>query len=262
MGSEDIEMELWEHVEELIIRLRRAFLAWFIATILVAVAPASLLSIPPKLSFSSGSDYKTIVQWVIEYVKESVAPSNVQLIAGTWTSAFSLYFNAAALLGFIIALPFIAYEIYAFVRPALYPEEKSMAFKLSISFILLFLLGASIAYFVVIPATLRILTYFINAIGATPIFYVDDFYNFIFMSVAIVGLVFTFPIWVYILVEIGLIDHTDLTENRKNFIVGVMIATAILTPDPTPFSMLVLSIPLIVLYELSILVAKRVEYVV
>ncbi len=260
MEEEDVEMELWEHLEELILRLRKALIAWIVTMIFVSFAPASLLQYPPQFNANFTSNYKTIVQGVIEYVLENLAPSGVQLIAGTWTGAFSLYFNAAALLGFIIALPYISYQIYAFVKPALYPEERAAAIKFSLSFFLLFLLGASIAFFVVIPATLRILIYFIWAVGATPIFYADEFYNFIFMSTIMVGLVFTFPCLVYILVKIGMIDHTDLTDNRKNFIVGVLLATAILTPDPTPFSMIVLSVPLIILYEISIIVAKRVEY--
>jgi len=260
MANEDVEMEIWEHLEELIYRLRRALISWIIATMFVAVAPDSLLDMPPKLNISMSGNYRTIVQAVIEYVRERTAPTGVQLIAGTWTGAFSLYFNAAALIGFILALPVITYEIYAYVKPALYPEERGAAIKFALSFLVLFMIGVSIAFFVVIPATLRILTYFIGAIGATPVFYADEFYNFIFMSTIIIGLVFTFPCEVYILVKIGLIDHTDLADNRKNFIAGVFIATAILTPDPTPFSMLILSIPLIILYEISIIVAKRVEY--
>ncbi len=260
MSEEDVEMELWEHVGELIIRLRRALIAWFSAMVFISIAPASLMQYPPRIDLSISGNYKTIVQWFIEYVKSYTAPPNVQLIAGTWTSAFSLYFNAAALLGFIFTLPYIAYEIYGFVKPALYPEEKSAALKFAISFIVLFIIGGSISFFIVVPATLRILTYFIGAVGATPIFYVDDFYNFIFLSTAAIGVMFTFPNWIYIMVKIGLIDHTDLKENRRNFIAGVFIFTAIITPDPTPFSMLILSLPLIVLFEISIIVAKRVEY--
>lgn len=260
MAEEDVEMELWEHIEELIIRLRKSLIAWIIAMIFVSVAPSSILINPTKIDFSFSKNYKTIVQSVIEYVLKETAPSGVQLIAGTWTGAFSLYFNAAALLGFVISLPYIAYQIYAFVKPALYPEERASAIKFSLAFITLFLMGAAIAFFIVIPATLKILVYFIWAVGATPIFYADEFYNFIFLSTIMVGLVFTFPCLVYILVKIGIIDHTDLKDNRKNFIVGVLIATAILTPDPTPFSMLVLSMPLIILYELSIVIAKRIEY--
>ncbi len=80
------------------------------------------------------------------------------------------------------------------------------------------------------------------------------------MSIVVTGLAFTFPCFVNILVILGVIDHTDLTENRRNFVALVFIVTAILAPDPTPFSMTVLSVPLIILYEISIYVAKRVEY--
>lgn len=261
MTSEvDMEMELWEHVEELVERARKIIIAWFTAMIFVAFAPSSLLKYPPSLNLDFNSNYETIVGAFIEYVKQQTAPPNILLIAGTWTGSIELYFNAAMLLGFIIALPVIAYEIYAFVKPALYPEEKSAAFKFAASFIFLFVLGALISFYIVIPVTLRILTYFIDMIGAQPMFFVDDYYNFIFLSTILIGLVFTFPNWVYILVKIGLIDHEDLVGNRKNFILGVSIVTAILTPDPTPFSMLIISIPLIVLYEISIYVAKKAEY--
>ena len=257
---EDMELDIWEHIDELVRRARIIILAWFTTMAFVAFAPASLLRYPPSFDFDINANYNTIVGAFIEYVKENTAPQGITLIAGTWTGSIELYFNASALLGFIIALPIIAYEIYAFVKPALYPEEKSAAAKFALSFIALFIMGALISFYAVIPVTLRILTYFIGMIGAEPIFFVDDFYNFIFLSTVIIGLVFTFPNWVYILVKIGLIDHRDLSSNRRNFILGVSIVTAVLTPDPTPFSMLIISIPLIALYEISIYVAKKAEY--
>ncbi len=259
-GYVDEEKEFWEHVEEMVYRARVALISWLVAMIFVAVAPVSILSWPP--SFDLSTNYVTIVSAFIRYVREVAGPSNSTLIAGSWSGSLDLYFNAAALLGLILAFPIISYEIYAFVRPALYPEERSAAIKFTLSFIFLFSIGAAIAFYIVVPVTLRILTYFIDLLGAQPIFFIDDYYNFIFLSVVVVGFVFTFPNWVYILVKIGLIDHTDLVENRKNFVVGVAIATAILTPDPTPFSMLILMIPLLVLYEVSIIVAKKAEYIV
>jgi len=254
--SVDEEKEFSEHLEELVYRLRICFFTWIAATGVFSFAPLSLFSIPPKFT---SSDYVPIVQYLMNKIREDLLPEGVVLIAGTWVDPIWVYFMAAAILGLLVSLPVISYEIYAFVKPAIYPHEKKIALIFILAFIGLFTLGAIIAYFIILPVTFRILMFFVYSIGATPLFFLGEFYNFVFFGVTVTGLVFTFPCVVALLAIAGLVDQKTLKENRPYAILGIFVAAAVFTPDPTPFSMLVLSIPLTILYEISVLIAGKLE---
>lgn len=250
------EKEFSEHLEELVYRLRICFFTWIITTGILSFVPLSLFSFPPKLT---SSEYVPLVQYLMNKIREDLLPEEVVLIAGTWLDPIGVYFIAAALLGFLASLPIISYEIYAFVKPAIYPHEKKISVIFITSFLILFTLGATIAYFFILPVTFRILMFFVYSIGATPLFFLGEFYNFVFFGVLVTGLVFTFPCVVALLTMAGIIDQETLKENRPYAILAIFVATAVFTPDPTPFSMLVLSVPLTILYEISVWVAGRLE---
>lgn len=252
----DEEREFIEHVEELIYRLRIVFFTWLIATLVFGFAPTSWFQNPPEWV---PTNYTPIVEAFIAQIKEDMLPEGVILYTGTWTAPIVLYFTAAAIIGLMFAAPVLAYEIYVYVRPAIYPQEKKYLIGFILAFIGLFALGAAIAYWVVLPATFQILLIFVYRAGASPLFSIDDFYGFVFFGIVTVGLVFTFPVVIALLTLSGAVDKEILVENRRNAIFLIFAATAIFTPDPTPFSMLILAVPLTALYEISVWVAGKLE---
>ncbi len=252
------ERDLWSHTEELIQRLRISFFAWLIATFLIGFFPTNLLRNPLSLNLNT-TGYIPLVQLMINTMQRDLLPPGIELIAGTWFDPFWIYFLASSLLGLIFSSPVIAYEIYAFINPALYPHERKYLSYFVISFVGLFALGAIIAYKFIVPITFKVLLFFVYGSGASPLFNMGDFYSFIILAIVIVGLVFTFPVVVSLLVSLGIITQETLKKNRKTVLAAIFIATAVFTPDPTPLSMLVLAIPLTVLFEGTVLIAGRIE---
>lgn len=252
--SEDEELSIWDHVQELSSRLRRIMVALIITMMIVMSLPADLEKII-KLDFS---DYTLLVSKIIEMLQEAVLPEGVTLIAFNWLDSFYIYVMIAFTISFIICLPYVATQVYAFLAPAIYENEKKGLIVFVSMFVLLFLLGVSYAYFILIPATFRVLYQFVYQTRVMPFYSVKDFFDIISFGLVGSGLFYTFPLVIYTLVVIDIIMVDDLRRMRKQLFLGLAIVTAFLTPDPTPVSMLLMTIPFYILYELTIIILSRI----
>jgi sec-independent protein translocase protein TatC len=245
MSEREEGQRLQEHLEELLIRARRALIA-----ILAGMAIASL--VPVRLNPS----YDTLVSGLIWRVERDLLPEGVTLMASTWTGVVLTYFYAALLLGFLLASPVVAYEVYRYVEPALYPHEKSRLTWFVASFIGLLALGMAFSYFLLLPYTYRFLLKFAELVGAKPFFTVDDFLSFTVLFMLAVGLTFTFPVVTTLLVKLGVITPETLTSRWREIVAAIFIVAAVVTPDVSGVTMLMLAAPITALYALAVVVAK------
>jgi sec-independent protein translocase protein TatC len=116
------------------------------------------------------------------------------------------------------------------------------------------MLGLAYAYYVLVPATFTVLYKFVYQTGVMPFYSVKDFFELIAFGLFGSGLFYTFPLVLYLLVKVDLIMVSDLKSLRRHIFVALSFITAIITPDPTPVSMLLMTIPFYILYELTILI--------
>ena len=249
------EKPIWDHLDELAKRLRRILFSVVVATILIASLPADL----DRLVKLDLSNYRPMISAVIEVIQNKLLPDEVNLIAFTWLDTFYIYIIVAVALGSLASLPVIAYEIYQFVSPALFHHERKSVFSFVAAFSILFSMGAIYAYFILLPTTFKILLRFVYQTRIAPLFSVRDFFNIVAFGLLGSGLFYTFPLLIFVLVKLDLIDIQTLRDNRKQIFVGLLVVTAILTPDPTPFSMLLMVIPFYLLYELTIQIVSRMK---
>ena len=177
-------------------------------------------------------------------------------MASTWAGVILTYFYSALLLGFLLASPMVAYEVYRYVEPALYPHEKGYLTWFAASFTGLFALGVAFSYYVLIPYTYRFLLRFADFVGAKPFFAVDDFLAFTALVMLAVGLSFTFPVVTTLLVKLDVITPETLTSRWREAVVAVFIIAAVVTPDVSGITMLMLAAPITALYALAVAVAK------
>jgi len=251
--SEGAERPIWEHLDELAKRLRRILFSVAVATIGISVVPADLAQLS-KLDFSN---YRPMISAVIEAIQNKLLPEGVSLIAFTWLDTFYIYVIIAVALGSLVSLPIIAHEIYQFVSPALFSHERKLILSFIGAFSILFSVGASYAYFILLPTTFQVLLRFVYQTRIAPFFSVRDFFNIVALGLLGSGLFYTLPLLIFILVKFDLIEIQTLRDNRKHIFVGLLIFTAIITPDPTPFSMLLMVIPFYLLYEITIQILGR-----
>ena len=253
----DKEMTIWEHILELSMRLRVIIYSIFISTIVFMVAPGdlSVFENPGELLVA----YKPLVVVFLEIVRSQVLPPDVTLIGSELTSGIELYLIVSILLGIMVSMPVIAYEIYKYVDPALYPHERRVIYPFMTSFLGLFIAGSIFGYFLLVRLMIVALLKFIEFVGGEKVIRVLDFYQLVFMTVLLTGLVFTLPAIFVLLVRFGILSTTLVTRNRRYIYVALYIVTAIITPDGGVFANVILLAPMIALLEAAVLIAKRYE---
>jgi sec-independent protein translocase protein TatC len=159
------------------------------------------------------------------------------------------------LVAFVIALPIVLYQIWAFVAPGLYQHEKKLVGPLVGSSYTLFLCGMAFAYFVVFPTIFRVMAHYNAPLGAEMTTDIDNYLSFVLTMFLAFGVTFEVPIVVVLLVRMNILTIKKLKEIRPYVIVGAFVISAVVTP-PDVFSQLILAIPLIVLYEAGIIAAR------
>lgn len=166
-----------------------------------------------------------------------------------------LYMQIAIMVGIIISIPNIFYQFWQFISPALHKREKKYILSIVIFSSICFLLGIAFAYFVMLPLALKFAAQF----GSTAIknqFAIDEYMSIIISVMLTAGLVFELPMISFFLSKLGILKPSFMRKYRKHAFVIIIIAAAFLTPGTDPVSQIILAVPLVVLYEISILISK------
>jgi sec-independent protein translocase protein TatC len=171
------------------------------------------------------------------------------------SEAVMIQFKAALFVGMILAMPVIVYEIWMFIAPGLYPREKKVVRPIFWSMTFLFLIGAGFAYGVVLPLGLPILKKFTDGMGLQIMWSLGSCSSFSILMMIGFGVGFQLPLIMAVLAMLGVIDHKMLSKNRSIAVVLILIISALLTP-PDGLTMILMSGPLWILYEASILAAR------
>jgi len=174
------------------------------------------------------------------------------------TEPFVTTFTVAGYAALLLALPFILYQAYAFVLPAFSPRERRVALPLMLLVPVLFISGVAFGYFVALPRAVNFLQNF-NDDNFDILIRAADYYKFSVILLALIGLMFQIPVGVLAVTRLGIISAKQLAKNRGYVILGIAIVAAVATPTPDPVTMLVAMAPLVVLFELSVILARIFE---
>ncbi len=181
-------------------------------------------------------------------------PEGTRLIATNVFSPFLVPLKITLMAGFLFALPYVLYQVWAFVAPGLYTHEKRMVVPLVVSSTLLFFLGVAFCYFIVIPGLTKFIVAMSPAsVNAAPD--IEQYFGTVLTLFLVFGISFEVPVAVVVLLRIGVITVEQLRKWRGYFIVGSFIVAAVVTP-PDVISQLALAIPMCILYEIGILVGQ------
>lgn len=254
-------MTFLEHTEELLYRLRIILISVIASGFFVAFWPLDIrkLFATALTPFKASLEYTPLASVIMRRMARDLLPEGASLIAGGLLDTAYAYLMVAMLIGVILSSPIIAYELYKFFNPALYPHERRYATYVIVSFVSLFAFGVFLAYQTILPITFRILMWFIESAAALPLINLRDFVNMVLSLILGVGLLYTVPIYLVLLVDRGILSSEHLSKNRKMVYAAFIIITAVITPDPTIVSDIILLVPFLVIYEGTVLVSKRVE---
>lgn len=265
VAEEKSDMTFFDHIEDLRWHLVRSIVAWLVFAVLIfmyvdAVYDNIILG-PTRTDFYTYGALCRLSEWL--HLGNALCMPVVKIdfqvttVNGTFTSAISI-----AMIGALIAaLPYIFWELWRFVKPALSEKEKKYS-RGSIFFLsLLFFIGALFGYYLLAPFTFNFLASFTlgksGAIQYRPAIgdYIDSLTNLILGC----GLAFELPLFCFVLAKIGLVTGTFLRKYFKFALVIILVVSAVITPSPDWTSQFLVAIPLLFLYWISILLASRVE---
>ncbi len=171
------------------------------------------------------------------------------------TEAFFTYMKLAFFAGIFAASPVIIYQVWAFVAPGLYDREKRGILPFVVLAVVFFIGGTAFAYFVVFPSAFKFfMTYNTHYVKMMPS--IGEYLSFSCLFLLGFGLVFELPVFIVCLARLGIINHAQLSKNRKYVIILIFVISAILTPTPDAITQSLMAAPLLVLYEISIVVAR------
>ncbi|OTH00231.1 MULTISPECIES: twin-arginine translocase subunit TatC [Acinetobacter] len=184
-------------------------------------------------------------------------PATSTMIATDVTATFMAPFKLNLFVALMLAMPFIIYQLWSFVRPALYEKERFLAVPLLFGSILLFYLGIAFAYFITLPS---ILHFFISVSPETvaPMTDINSYLSFCLKLFLVFGLTFEIPIITLILILIGAVSTQSLVEKRRFIVVGCFFIAMFVTP-PDAISMIMLAVPMWMLFEVGLLLGKLLE---
>ena len=229
MSKNSKEMSIWLHLDEL-----RKRLLYSVMAIVVGVVISIIFA-----------------DFLLEVIAMPIGGFD-QLLSIQVTENFSVYFRVTLLGGFILALPFLFFQIYFFIAPGLTKQEKSWILLAIPSATILFLSGASFAYFVMLPAALPFLVEFP---GPNVLPKWKDYVDFVTGLVFWIGISFEAPLLMYLLAKIGIVDAKGFAKHWRFAVIFIAVIAAVATPTPDPINMALLMLPLLGLYGLGILLA-------
>ncbi len=224
-------MPLLEHLKELRTRLIRAFLA---------------LAVTTAISFF-------FVEQVLQFLIDPMGPTIPQALKPT--EVLGNYMKVALICGVTLAMPFIVYQIGRFVAPGLTKQERRWLFILVPGATLCFAAGVAFARFVMMPAAIPFLLGFLSDVVEQK-WAIGEYLSFVTSLLLWIGLAFELPLFVFFLAKLGLVNAEMLSRNRKYAVIGIAVLAAIITPTVDPLNMALVMGPLVVLYELGVLLAR------
>jgi sec-independent protein translocase protein TatC len=252
--SDNKQMSFLDHLEELRWRLMRSAVAVIIFAIVIWVYQKEIME--NVFLIMVDPNFVTF-KLLCEYLNVCIDKIPVNFQSMTLSGQFSYALMMSIMGGAVLAFPYIFYQLWSFVKPGLKFKERKMAKGIVFYVSILFFIGILFGYFVVAPLSVQFFGAFQITDKIRNDFTISSYMSTILSTVFYTGLFFLLPVVTYLLVKIGLFTPEFLVKYRKHAIVVILILAAIITP-PDVISQVIVTIPIYLLFEISVLVAKRV----
>jgi len=262
-------MSFFEHLEALRWHLIRAAFAILVFTILsfayfveifhgVIMAPTRTDFWTYRMMCSMGETFHGWFSFINQkdFCIQSI---KVKLINTELAGQFNLQLNTSIMIGLIVGVPYMLFEIWRFIRPALQDKERKAASGFVFYASMLFALGVLFGYYIITPLSVRFFASYTVSDSIENMFAIDSFISSETLLTLLAGLVFQLPIVVYILSSLGILTPKFMRDKRRYAVIIVLLLAAIITPSPDALTMMVVAMPLYVLFEFSIFISALVQ---
>lgn len=236
-------MSFWDHLEDLRMAIIRSLAGIILGIILVGIFFIKVFGF-----------LRMPLDWAL-----SAEPNTMNALTTTKVmGSISVLVQVCMIGGVAIGLPFVLYQFGRFVAPGLTPRERAILIPACICTFLLFVFGGLFAFFIVLPAALKFTIILNSWLGLATIWTAQSYYSFVSWTIIGVGLAFEFPLVIVILQYIGVVSAEQLRSGRRYAVIIIVVVAAFITPGGDPLSLLFLAIPMLLFYEIAIIVGDRV----
>jgi len=223
----------WDHLDELRSALLKSLGAWLVASVAAFVCKEPLFAVLMK----------------------PLGPQQT-LINIDVTAQFVTHVQVALCIGFVVALPLMIWWLYGFVAPALYRQEKRYTVIFMVCAVLLFAAGVALNYFLIFPLSFRFLSEYQVSPTVVNQISLSSYFSLLLVLSILMGLLFEVPVVTWLLSRLGILRPEYLKRYRRHVFVALLIVAAVITPTGDPFTLLLVTLPVYGLYELSILIIR------
>ena len=246
MNSPSEYASFWDHLDELRSRIIRVLLIIVVSTVVAFLLKEPLFNVVLAPRSSEFVSYRLL----------GVSAFSIYLINTGLTEQFMVHMRTSLYMGVLLASPYIIYEMFRFVSPGLYDNERRYALWIVGSAYVMFILGTLLNYFLVFPLTVRFLgTYQVNA-DVTNMLTLQSYIDTLISMSFLMGVLFELPVVCWLLGRMGIINAQMMGAYRRHAIVAILVLAAIVTPTTDVFTLFVVALPIWILYELSVLIVK------
>jgi sec-independent protein translocase protein TatC len=259
------EMTFMDHLEALRWHIVRSAAVWIVAIITIFIKIDwvfdNVISAPARSNFITYSALCKFSHWVHLGEALCMPAVNMELQGNTVSGPFMSALSISMIGGLIVTFPYFIFEIWKFIKPALSPKELKYSRGAIFWVSLCFFVGGAFGYYLLTPFTFNFLANFKLGTTATYIYRptLDDYIDTINNIILGCGIAFELPIVAYVLGKIGIVSASFLKSKRKYAFVVILVAAAIITPSPDWTSQILVSLPLLLLFEISIIICSKID---
>jgi sec-independent protein translocase protein TatC len=244
--SDDGSLTFWDHLDV----LRSSIIRMIVAAVVMGIAAFflkdwlfSIVLAPKDSSF-------------ITYRLLGVEPFSIQLVNTGLTEQFMIHMKVALMAGILIASPYIIYLLFRFISPALYENERRYSVRITVTAYVMFLVGVVVNYLLIFPLTVRFLGTYKVSEEVVTMLTITSYIDTLLMMSLVFGIIFEIPVISWLLAKAGMLKASWMTKYRRHAIVTILIIAAIITPTADIMTLIIVSLPIWLLYEISILLVR------
>ena len=249
MQDGDTTMSFWEHLEA----LRGTIIRMLITVSVVSVAAFCMKDwLFSLVLWPTHNDFPTY-QWL------NAEPFSLRLINTELTEQFMIHMRVAIVAGIMVASPYLLFELFSFIAPALYERERRASVHVLLWSYIMFMVGVVVNYLMVLPLTVRFLGEYSVSAEVESLISLTSYIDTLLLLSLVFGIVFEIPVVSWLLARFGLLRAEWMSRYRRHAIVIILIAAALLTPTTDAMTLLIVSLPILILYETSIFIVNKVS---
>ena len=253
-GKETKDLTFWEHVEELRHCLFRILIVALSASVVAFCFKDAIFSVVLAAKDADFITYRLFARLSGDVTQFSLSLINVNL-----AQQFIVHMKVALYVGLLVTSPYILYVLFGFIAPALYESEHRFAVRAVVSGYLMFIVGVLLNYFLIFPLTVRFLGSYQVSSDVSNLISLESFISTLLMLSLMIGIVFELPVLCWLLAKMGMLKSAFMKQYRRHAIVVIVVLAAIITPTADAFTLSLVAIPIYLLFEVSVLIVKRVE---